>query len=65
MSDAFHCVRAYTGAELKRMRAAVERGDVNLTEIAKRFRCSRHTVVKLIATHGWHDTRGMKSQQNG
>ena len=47
--------RVWSPAELHRMQGVVESGEVKLAEVGRRFRCSRHTVVALIARHGWRN----------
>lgn len=44
----------FTDAELRRMRVAIEQStDLTLEQIARRFRCSHHTIMRLAAEGGW------------
>lgn len=47
--------REWTPGQLKRMRGAVESGDLTMTAVAVRFRCSTEEVGRLIAAHGWRN----------
>jgi len=44
---------AWTDAQLKRMRAIVESGDLTLADIGRRFRCSEHEVRRQTVAGGW------------
>lgn len=45
--------RTLTAAELRRLRAAVEAGDVPLSDITLRFGIGRKALRALIDHHGW------------
>lgn len=43
----------FTDAQLRRMRVAVERSDATLVEIARRYRTSEGTIVRIADRNGW------------
>jgi hypothetical protein len=53
--------REWTDVELKRMRAAVESGDLTVAAVSQRFRCSMQQVRDLIAEHGWRNPYAERS----
>ena len=45
---------AFTAAELRRMRTAVEQStDMTMEQIARRFRISHHTIKRIAEQAGW------------
>lgn len=46
--------RAFTAAELRRMRVAIEQStDLTMEQLARRFRCSHHTIKRIAEENGW------------
>ena len=44
---------AFTAAELRRMRAAVEDAAVKFSDTARRFQISHHTLARIAESNGW------------
>lgn len=51
---------AWTDAQLKRMRAIVESGDLTLADIGRRFRCSEHEIRRQTIAGGWTNPNAEK-----